>query len=253
MYSKMQKALAALLLTPMVIVLITAIFSMLVDDDVIMQAWVSLLSIIPFGSFLGEFAVNLFSDSIGMGMDISKYLIMMQPMGFLNVMEDCTRLILTALFFEAVDCGIQSFLGVFRKQGGIHNIIMQVCSGMISLLLCTFVATSVTSFLFGQLAQLPTIAQGIISSVVSLISLGGAYGVAAVVLGGNVLSTIAFVGIKMILVNVLKVVASYEAMLLLLLFLNEEAYLKALGVLSGWGVVIILLIGVDLIMSSIFD
>lgn len=253
MYPKMQKALAVLLLTPMVILIITAVFSMLVDDGVIMQAWVSLLSLIPFGGFFGELAVNLFSDSFGMGMDMSKYLVMMQPMGILNILEDCCRIILTALFFEAVDCACQSFLGVFGKKSGIHNILMQMCSGMLSLLFCTFVATAVTSYLYKQLALVSGVVQGIISGVVSVISILGAYGIVAVVFGGSVLKTIAYVGVKMVLVNVLKVIASYEAMMLLLIFLNEEAYLKALGVLSGWGVVIVMLVGVDLLVSTIFD
>lgn len=253
MYDKMQKALAVLLLTPLMIFLITAVFSMLVDDGVIMQAWISTLTQIPFGGLFGELAVNLFSDSVGMGMDISKYLIMMQPMGFLNILEDCSRLLLTALFFEAVNCACQSFLGVFGKKGGIHNILMQMCSGIISLLLCTFIATALTAYLYKQMALLPTAAQGVISGVVSVISILGAYGVAMAVFGGTVLSTIAFVGVKMVLVNVLKVIASYVAMLLLLLFLNEGAYIKALGVFSGWGVVIVLLVGVDLLISSMSD
>ena len=39
----------------------------------------------------------------------------------------------------------------------------------------------------------------------------------------------------------------------MLLFLSEKAYLKMVSAIGAWAVVIILLIGVDMMLSSVYD
>lgn len=251
MYQKMQKAIAVLLLTPLIIVITTAIISVFVEEGVILQAWLSMVTKIPFGSAFGELSVNIFVEAFGMGYDMSQYVNSLQKITFLQILEDCCRLVLAALFYEAVNSFIQSFLGVWDKQKGLHNVLMKMASSMISIVLCTFIATWTTDFLYSQVAKLPNAAQGIISAIVSVILVAGAYGVATLVLGATVLGTIAFVGVNMIMLNILKVLASYVGMLLIILFLNEGAYLQVLATVSSWGVVIIMLVGVEILVTGI--
>ena len=51
----------------------------------------------------------------------------------------------------------------------------------------------------------------------------------------------------------MKVAATYTGTLLVLLFLSEKAYLKMVSAIGAWAVVIILLIGVDMMLSSVYD
>ena len=64
---------------------------------------------------------------------------------------------------------------------------------------------------------------------------------------------IGFVFLKIVLTNTLKVAATYTGTLLVLLFLSEKAYLKMVSAIGAWAVVIILLIGVDMMLSSVYD
>lgn len=72
-------------------------------------------------------------------------------------------------------------------------------------------------------------------------------------LGVGMVGALVFVLIKIVIINVLKVGATYTGILLVLLFLGEKAYLKMFSVISVWGVVIIVLIGIDIMISSIFN
>lgn len=108
------------------------------------------------------------------------------------------------------------------------------------------------NFLCGQLASVSSAVQWVVSTLVSLITVGGAVGIFYLILGAGVLQTIAYVGIKIIFVNVFKVLATYLGVLLILLFIGEEAYVSAFAALAGWGVVIVILIGVDIMISSMF-
>ena len=249
---KMHKAIAVLIMTPIIIVLASAIMGTFVEEGVILQLWVSLITKIPFGNAFGELSVNIFVDVFGATYDTVKYASVLSKVTFLQVLEDCSRLLLVALCYEAVNSFVQNMLGVWKKQSGLANILMQMASSMISIVLCTVVATAITGFLYQQVVQLPNVARGIISTIVSILLIAGAYGVATLVLGATVLGTVAFVGVNMILTNALKVIASYVGMLLIIMFLNEGAYAKLFAAVSGWGVVIVLLIGIDLMMSSLF-
>ena len=161
-------------------------------------------------------------------------------------------MLLTAVCFEAVYNFVQVLMGVIEK-GGIYNVLLQMISGMVAALLSTFAASIILNVLCRQLVSLPKAVQGIISVLVTLITVSGAVGVLYFVLGIGLAGAIGFVFLKIVLTNTLKVAATYTGTLLVLLFLSEKAYLKMVSAIGAWAVVIILLIGVDMMLSSVYD
>lgn len=252
MNSRAIKVISTALLAYFIIIIATAIFGSMADEGVILDAWFSMVEYIPFGSVWGNICINLFSDSFNMGNGLAEYLISVKALSLLDVFEDTATLILTAVFFEAVNNALQVIMNI-KGRGGIYNILMKMISGMISALLCTFIASIVLHFLCQQLVLLPNIIQGIISILVTCITVSGAVGVMYFVMGVGIFGVVAFVLLKIVLINVLKVGATYTCIMLVLLFLGEKAYLKLFSVFAAWGVVIIMLIGIDIMISSIFE
>ena len=252
MTRKTIRIISMALLTYFVIQVVILCFGMWADDGTLLKAWYALLEQIPFGESLGTFCVNLFSDSLGTGHNMSKYLLEIKNSGAKDVLEDICLLVVTSLIFEAGNNFLQTVLSVKGKMG-IHNIIMQMLCGMISVIVCTVIASVLMDFFYSQLDQMSGAVQSLISILVSLLAIGGSFGVMYFVLEIGVLGAIAFVGIKVLLINILKVLITYSSILFVILFICEEAYLRMFAVFAGWGGIIIVLIGLDMIVSILFS
>lgn len=235
----------------MTIWIASIIFGALADDGVILDAWYSMLKYIPFGGQFAGICIDLFGDSFAMGKGLTEYTLGIVGLTPLEFFKDTCTIILTAVFFEAVHNMLQVMMEIKGKDG-LHNILMQMISGMAASVVCTFIATILLQKLTVQLANLPEIAQGIISIIVSGVTVAGAFGVFYFTMGVGLLGALGFVFVKVLLVNVLKVAANYIAILLILLFIGEKAYMNIIPVFAGWGAVIIILLGIDIMMKSVF-
>ena len=204
----------------------------------ILDAWYAIIGYMPFGMVLANLCVDLFSESFNLGKNMSEYLIGIKALTMLDFFQDVVILLLTAVCFEAVNNFVQVLMGV-KEKGGIYNVLLQMISGMVAALLSTFAASIILNVLCRQL--------------VTLITVSGAVGVLYFVLGIGLAGAIGFVFLKIVLTNTLKVAATYTGTLLVLLFLSEKAYLKMVSAIGAWAVVIILLIGVDMMLSSVYD
>ena len=193
----------------------TAVLGSMADNDVILDAWYSMLGYIPFGNKLAPFCIDLFSESFGLGKGMAEYL---------NGIKSGTTI---ELFEDMV--------------------------GMVSSLICTFIASLVLHFFCQQLNSLPVIAQKIMSTLVTSITVSGALGVVYFAFGKKLISACIYTVIKIIMLNVFKVVTTYIGILLILLFIGEKEYLRVGAVGAGWIVIIMALIGLDLMVSSVFE
>ena len=245
---RVTKVISAALLAFIIVTAVTVGLGSMADDGVILDAWYAMIGYIPFGNVLAPLCVDLFSESFNLGKNMSEYLIGIKALTMLDFFQDVVILLLTAVCFEAVNNFVQVLMGV-KEKGGIYNVLLQMISGMVAALLSTFAASIILNVLCRQLVSLPKAVQGIISVLVTLITVSGA----VVVLGIGLAGAIGFVFLKIVLTNTLKVAATYTGTLLVLLFLSEKAYLKMVSAIGAWAVVIILLIGVDMMLSSVYD
>ena len=217
---RVTKVISAALLAFIIVTAVTVGLGSMADDGVILDAWYAMIGYIPFGNVLAPLCVDLFSESFNLGKNMSEYLIGIKALTMLDFFQDVVILLLTAVCFEAVNNFVQVLMGV-KEKGGIYNVLLQMISG--------------------------------ISVLVTLITVSGAVGVLYFVLGIGLAGAIGFVFLKIVLTNTLKVAATYTGTLLVLLFLSEKAYLKMVSAIGAWAVVIILLIGVDMMLSSVYD
>lgn len=230
----------------------TAVLGSMADNDVILDAWYSMLGYIPFGNKLAPFCIDLFSESFGLGKGMAEYLNGIKSGTTIELFEDMMKLILTAVFFEAVNNILLVIMQV-KEHEGIYGKLMEMMIGMVSSLICTFIASLVLHFFCQQLNSLPVIAQKIMSTLVTSITVSGALGVVYFAFGKKLISACIYTVIKIIMLNVFKVVTTYIGILLILLFIGEKEYLRVGAVGAGWIVIIVALIGLDLMVSSVFE
>ena len=252
MVKKVFKVILSVLVTYVLLVGIASLVGVLVKDGHLQDAWFSLISYLPFGKPLASFCVNLFTDTLHMGSDTAQYLEGIEQRKILDFFHDSCVLILTAVFFEAVNAGLQKILGV-KKKAGFQKVVFRLICGIVSALLCTSIATVLLKT-FSQLQfHIPGVLQGLLSLIVSAAAMAGTVSLTTILLGLSMSAAILFVLFKVLLVNILKVEFTYITMLMILLILCEGAYLKLFAVFAGWGFLILGLIFVDILVSQVLE
>ena len=247
MTRQIVRVISTALMAYIVIMSAMVILGSMADDGIILEAWYSMLDYIPFSKILAPLCVKLFFESFDMGYRMSEYMQGIDALGPINVFEDILTLLLTAVLFEAVSNFIMVLMEIKERQG-IHNILMQMIVRMVSALLCTLIASIVSSYFYQQLASFPDIVQKAISILTACITVGGALGVMYFVLEAGIVSAVVHTFINIFAINVLNVLVTYAAIFLLVLFLGEKAYLKMFSVLGVWGIAMVILIMADILI-----
>lgn len=251
MTKKTVRIISIALLTYLAIQIVTLFLGIWTEDGTLLNAWYTFIDRIPFGSKLGTFCVNVFSDSFEIEHDMTRYLLNIKSLGIKDVLEDICLLAVTALIFEAGNNILQILLGV-KGRISIHDVIIQMLCGMVSVIICTLLASILMNYLYTKMDQLSSIVQSAISILIALLTIGGSFGFMYFVLEISALGALLFVGIKVLFINILKVLITYSSILFIILFISEEAYLKMFAVFAGWGGIIIVLLGLDMLVSILF-
>lgn len=252
MMKKTQKLIALALLTYFVIMLVTSLLGGLVEDKILLDAWYSILTVMPFGKQLVPMLLDVFSNSFGVGFDMTQYVQGVKPLTALEFFHDVYLAVLTGVIFEAASNFLQLLIGVKGKGGFTYAMMRSLCD-MIAVVVCTIVAGLTFNYFYGLLADVPALMQGVLSGLVSSITMIGAVIIVYLIFGQGILMAIIFVAVKVIIVNILKVLAAYVEILAIILFLNEGAYIKLFASFAGFGIVLIALFGVEYMISSIFE
>lgn len=228
------------------------VVGVLADDGTIRNIWLDMLEVFPFGGALGELTVNIVSKVLGEYIDINEYLAgSTQPEGPAVWMQEVAKLCMTGIFYGALTAAVDNWIEVKKTSkgwAGVQRILWHMFCALLASILCGLVF----QFFLSQLVQLTPQAGRIIADVVMFGVAAGGIWVYILILGalGNAL---VYVVIKLIVVNTLNVVASYMLMLAVLLCLSEKAYLMLAGSIGTWGVIIVMLIGLDIILSSVLE
>lgn len=252
MSSKIVKVISTALLAYFFINVISIIFANVIDHRDLFNAWCAMLSFIPFGGQLAQISISFMTEIIGAEVDLSKYLVAMEQPTVLNCLQDLLTLVLAGMCFEAVNNILQVITGIKdRKQ--IYALFMKMFISMVSSLLCTCIAIAILNFLYQNLALLPNLAQGLLSTLVTLITVGGAVVVLYFVLGKLILDAVIFVLLKLVLINVVKIIVTYCMTQCFLLGLMERDYFKMSYSLGFWIVVILIVVILDGVISSVLE
>lgn len=251
MFRTIAKLFAALLMAYLVIMIASLVFGAFLDRDGMIDVWLAILEFIPFGKLLGTVCIKVFTESLGMGRDMAAYLLGVNNLAPIDFLSDLGKVILTGALIEAVDFFLQSLTGV-AKGGGLYKIAMRGICGIVSAFVCTGIAILILQYLQAQLQSVSNVMQWAANSLVLIIAVAGSIGIFYFSLGCSIAAALVMALIKNLLVNAIKVFITYLGVLLVVLYISEGEYLVVLPVIGGWAIVILMMIGVDLMLESIF-
>lgn len=252
MYRNAKRLFAAILLAFLIITFSGVIFSSILDGDNMADVWISILEYIPFGKVFGTLCLKIFSESIGLGKDMSKYVLGLKTLGNIDYFSDVCKLMLTGVLVDAFSFFLESATGTLKKSGIANTVIRSICN-IVSAFLCTGIAAIVLRFLDLQLVSFSDFTKWITSFGTTILVLIGSVGVFYFILGGSIVGALVMSLVKLLATNMIKVAASYITILLVILFLSEGAYAKIIPVLGSWAFIIFLMFSVERMLASIFE
>ena len=252
MYRNAKRLFAAILLAFLIITFSGVIFSSILDGDNMADVWISILEYIPFGKVFGTLCLKIFSESIGLGKDMSKYVLGLKTLGNIDYFSDVCKLMLTGVLVDAFSFFLESATGTLKKSGISNTVIRSICN-IVSAFLCTGIAAIVLRFLDLQLVSFSDFTKWITSFGTTILVLIGSVGVFYFILGGSIVGALVMSLVKLLATNMIKVAASYITILLVILFLSEGAYAKIIPVLGSWAFIIFLMFSVERMLASIFE
>ena len=252
MSKKGAKLLSAVLLAYMLIICTGVVFANVLDEREMVNVWLAILEYIPFGKMFGEISMKLFNESFGLGSNMADYVLGLNSMRPADFLFDLCKIMVTGALIDAVGFALQSMIGVWGKKG-VYSTFMKAICGIVSAFICTGLAIIVLGIFGNQLVNLPGPAQIAAAGLTTLVPLLASVGLLYFAIGSGIVAAIVIGLTKTLIVNILKVSATYVFTLLLVMFINEGEYLKILPALGAWAVVIVMMFGVEEILQSVIE
>lgn len=234
------------------ILIIVPIVGALADDGTIRNIWLDVLEVFPFGGMLGELVVRIFSKALGQYIDVSEYLSgNALPGSAIMWMQEILKLCMTGIFYGALTAVVDQLIKVKKTSkgwAGAERVLWHMFCTLLASVLCGLIF----QFLYSQINQLSSQAARIWTDAIMFLVTGGGI-VVYILLLGTLGKALIYVIIKLVLLNTLNAVLSYSLLLMILLCLSEKSYLLLAGSIGAWGVLIVLLIGIDIMLSSVLE
>lgn len=254
-YSKRRnnplRLLSYVLIAFIVILVVMSVLSTMADGGIMIDIWGQVLAVIPFGNLAAQITVSIYGELVDATVNANEYL-MTAVSSWSWFVENICKLCLTAMLFGSVSNFLQNLTGL-KDAKGFWVALQRIVADIISAVLSAFFAGIVLGIFFEQLRKLAEGIQGVLSAVITLGILGASVWVFRLLLGIGIGSAVLYVLIKLLLMNVVKLMLTYVLALFLLLCLAEKAYLY-LGVGFGtWGALILMVIGIEMCLESVSD
>ena len=245
-----RSIIALLILIVIVISVTSAVGKGLMGSGYLVDAWGEMLGVIPFGGVVANLTDMIFKYMTGYSAPL--------PAGMAPVVEhllpELLKAMLIALCCEALTQAGYNWMEV-SGQSGFGIVIQKFLWGVLCAYLSIFVAGIVANIFLEQVAQMPN---GIVRNIILGLTTGGvAIGGIAIIhfaLGlGALLAVIYLVG-KVIILTMVKLYVNYVLVALLLQLLYSGAAAQMIGSLGGiWLLLMIILTGIELMLSSIIQ
>ena len=246
--------LATILLSFIIVYVTIAVGGALSGDDLILDMFLNVIDVLPYGNAIAEFAFTLISGFLGTTVNYTQGMFGSDSATFLYLVQEFCKLCLSAGIFPALNEFLQIICGV-KNESGIWNFLKSIVITMLCGYLAAFFAGLALEFLFTQVQGLPRIAQGILSGGVSLGIIGGVFMIVKLLFfsGGSMLAFTLYYLIRYVLLNIIKIMIVYLMILstfILILWGNIGAFITSMG---GLFVLLIMVIGFDIMLKSAFD
>ena len=244
---------ATLLLSFLIVFLTMGLVGLLSSADLLLDMFLNMVDVLPYGSEFAEFAFSLISHFMGTTVSSTVGVINTGPVSYLDAMEEFCKLCLSAGIFPAINEFSQIITGV-KGENGIWNFLKSVVITMLSGYLAAFFSGLVLQIFFEQIKGLPAIVQGIISGGSSLAIIAGVFMLIKLLFfsGGSMLYFFIYFLCRYVLINLFKVMVIYLMIFVMLTFVLVGDLSLLLASSGGLIVIMIMIVGLDMMVKSTF-
>ena len=244
---------ATLLLSFLVVFLTMGLVGLLSGADLLLDMFLNMIYVLPYGSKFAEFAFSLISHFMGTTVSSTVGIASSGPVSYLDALEEFCKLCLSAGLFPAINEFSQLITGV-KGENGIWNFLKSVVITMLSGYLAAFFSGLLLQILFEQLKGFSAIVQGIISGGISIVIIAGVFFIIMLLFftGGSMLYFIIYFIFRYVLINLLKVMIIYLMIFVMLGFILVGDLSLLLVGSGGLITIMIMIIGLDIMVKSAF-
>lgn len=241
----------------LIVVVITFVFILpviggLADDGFFKDIWLDVIEAIPFGSFVGEAVVKVFSKVIPAAGNFNDYLNGIQEIkGLTGYLQEFCKLCLTSILYGALNHYGEKAMGLKGKTD-VWMFLQKVVWNMISAFICAVTAGLTLKIAFGQINQLVKGMAGMWTSIIGFIILAGGAGIFSYVLGISAGLAVGYIFVRLVLMNICSLMVSSGCLAFVILCFSERAYSHMFAGMGAWMGAVIILIGIDMMLSSVF-
>lgn len=248
-----SKSLIALLILIVFLSPFAAVISRLVaDTGVFDELWAAFVRELPFGSVIAKGAVSLLSETAPVLVNSQKYLSAAKELHtVLEFFQELGKLLLTATIYGLLSKVAVSYLEL-GERGGIAAFFLKVLANMISVFLAALLVTPLLHYAYREINRLSGAGSGFWTAVILAITVIGASGIYALLLSLGAGLAIGYVLVKLVLMNIVQLLAAGFCLAFALLNLAEGTWHLALLGFGSWTVILIILVGIDLMLESVF-
>lgn len=215
----------------------------------------NVIDLIPFGESLYGLAIQIVNSITG---QVMNYSTVTGYFTFTYFLEELLKGLFTVIIFEASNLFMCIVLGFTDSRGkikpeGMWNKAKYVLISLIDALISACLAPFLMNYIFSSLPSLGSVWSVVISSLMSVILIGGGIAFFLFLAELSIGMAIAYVLIKFILIGVIRLTLSYLSIFLILIGWDNRTYLLSVGGFAGLIGVGLLLAGIEIIVKSAFE
>lgn len=246
---------ALLILAVILVPLILNALRLFVDAGIFKNLWYDMVDMLPFGGAIAQLAIKIYAGVAPQVLDAQSYLSGIQPVsGWLDFIGEFCKLCVSGVCYKAI-----SYFGDILMNNGESGRILVFIRKVVWHLICAFLACIAAGVVLRiafdniQAAAGHGFVQGIASILLILVSLAGGMGILWFTVGfSSVVLWLGYGIVKLFLVNACSVLISGVFMTFIILNLSEGTWELVIAGMAGWGVILVLLIGIDIMIGSVF-
>lgn len=212
---------------------------------------IDLIDLLPFGQAFYEIAIIIVN---GMLDQVVSFHGLQGVFTLSYVVQELAEGIFTVIIYEALRLAVLMVMGLADPENrgrwnGMKKIVVSVAVAVIAACL----APALISWTFGNMSSLASGWKVFVSSLISVILLGGGVAFFVFLSGLAIGQSIIYVALKFFLVGAIRLAGSYIFLMLLLLAWQSGIWSLFTGALSSFLLIMVLMALVEMLLESIFD
>ncbi len=208
-----------------------------------------LIELLPFGQAFYEIALLIINSMAG---QVVNYHAIQGVFTLSYVIQELSEGIFTIIVYEALRLGVFLLMDLTDDNRGRWNKMKRLVVSVGMAIISACLAPALINWTFSNMQGLGTGLKVFFSSLISTILLGGGVAFFVFLQGFSLGMSIAFVALKFLLVGALRLSGSYIFLMMLLIGCEHHIWSLILSGMSGFLGIILLLVGIELMIDSVF-